>query len=175
MSLGLPKGQNYLVPHDPSWRRQFEEERRRLRAVLGADASDIQHIGSTAVPGIHAKPIVDIVVAARSHTLADDWQDAMASLGYDYPGDIGIPGHRVYGRDGDIRRFLVHVVDADGLQLRRLIGFRDMLLGDPQLAREYEALKLEAAAKHPTGPRKSYTDEKATYIEEVLARRAGDG
>ena len=92
MSLGLPKGQNYLVPHDLSWRRQFEEERRRLRAVLGADASDIQHIGSTAVPGIHAKPIVDIVVAARSHTLADDWQDAMASLGYDYPGDIGIPG-----------------------------------------------------------------------------------
>jgi GrpB-like predicted nucleotidyltransferase (UPF0157 family) len=50
-----------------------------------------------------------------------------------------------------------------------------MLLGDPQLAREYEALKLEAAAKHPTGPRKSYTDEKANYIEQVLARRARDG
>ena len=69
----------------------------------------------------------------------------------------------------------MHVVDADGLQLKRLIGFRDMLLGDPQLAREYEALKLEAAAKYPTGPRKSYTDAKANYIEEVLARRAADG
>jgi GrpB-like predicted nucleotidyltransferase (UPF0157 family) len=101
VSLGLPKGQNYLVPHDPSWARQFEEERRQLRAILRADAIDIQHIGSTAVPGIHAKPIIDILVAARSHTLADDWQDAL--------------------------------------------------------------------------PRRRYTDEKANFIDEALARRTGEG
>lgn len=133
------------------------------------DAIDIQHIGSTAIPGIYAKPIIDITVAARSHTLADDWQDAMASLGYDYPGDVGIPGHRIYGRDRDIRRFLVHVVDVDGPQWKRLIAFRDILLDDPQLAREYESLKLEKAAKYPTGPRSRYTEEKASFIDEVLA------
>lgn len=172
MSLGLPKGQNYLVPHDPGWAALFEEERRRLHTVLGQDAIDIQHIGSTAVLGIHAKPIIDIAVAARDYTMADDWQDGMASLGYDYPGDIGISGHRVYGRDHDVRRFLVHVLDADGAQWKRLIGFRDILLHDAQLAREYEMLKLEATAKYPTGPRGRYTDEKASFIAEVLTRRS---
>lgn len=172
MSLGLPKGQNYLVPHDPNWSTLFEEERRRLRTVLSPDAIDIEHIGSTAVPGIYAKPIIDVAVAARSHTLADGWEDAMSSLGYDYPGDIGIPGHRIYGRDPDVRRFLVHVVDAGGPQWRRLVGFRDILLANPQLALEYEALKLEAAAKYPTGPRSRYTAEKAGFIDQSLTRHS---
>jgi GrpB-like predicted nucleotidyltransferase (UPF0157 family) len=152
-SLGLPGGQSRLVEPDPAWPRLFEEERQRLRSVLPLEVTEIEHIGSTAVPGLRAKPIIDIAVAARSHTLADDWQDAMASLGYDYPGDIGISDHRIYGRDRDARRFLVHVVDAGGQRWRDLLRFRDLLRDDPRLRSDYEALKADAAARFPTGPR----------------------
>jgi len=114
-------------------------------------------------------PIIDIAIAAQHHTLADEWQNAMASLGYDYPGDIGLPGDRIYGRDCDIRRFLAHVVDANGLQWSRYIYFRDRLRANSELAKDYEALKLDAAAKYPTG-RSSYTHAKSSFIEKVLGR-----
>lgn len=168
MTLGLPPGQNFLVPHDPEWAILFEDERARIRAVLSADATEIQHVGSTAVPGIHAKPIIDIAIAARSHTVADDWRDRMASIGYDYPGDIGIPDHRIYGRDRQVRCFLVHVVDAGGTVWRNYIRFRDRLQVDRALAMEYEALKLGAAREHPIG-RDLYTRSKASFIEMVLS------
>lgn len=122
MSLGLPRGHNYLVRYDPDWPRLFEEERTRLRSALAGEAVDIQHVGSTAVSGLRAKPIIDIAMGAQSHTMVDQWRDAMASLGYDYAGDIGIPDHRIYGRDPDIRRFLVHVVDFDGARWRESFG-----------------------------------------------------
>ena len=170
MSLGLPPGQNRLVPYDPQWVTLFEEEFRRLQAVLPGDAVEIQHVGSTAVPGLHAKPIIDIAIAATNHRCADEWQPAMTSLGYDYPGDIGIPDHRIYGRDRRMRRFLVHVVDADGQRWRDLLRFRDLLRQDPQIAAAYQALKQAAAARHPTGPRVSYTDAKAGFIEQVLVQ-----
>jgi len=169
MSLGLPRGQNYLVAADPAWFAFFEEERDRLRSVLPSDALEIEHVGSTAVPGLRAKPIIDIAIAARDHRLADQWQEAMASLGYDYPGDIGVPDHRIYGRDRDIRRFLVHVVDANGPRWREFLRFRDLLRRDADVAAAYEAVKLEAAERHPTGPRSDYTKAKARFIERALA------
>ena len=177
MSLGLPSGQNHLVPHDPQWLALFEEERERLRLVLPPEAYDIQHIGSTAVPGLRAKPIIDIAIAAQSHGLADEWQQAMASLGYDYPGDIGIPDHRIYGRDRGTRRFLVHVVDANGQRWKDFLRFRDLLRDDAQLAAAYQAVKHEAASRYPTGQRVSYTSAKAEFIERILAqepKRSGE-
>lgn len=175
VSLGVPPGQTFLVPHDPRWATLFERERQRILLVLSSSARDVQHVGSTAIPGIRAKPIIDIVIAAPSYMMADDWQEAMSSLGYDYPGDIGIPEHRIYGRDRDKRRFLVHVVDADGAQWKRLVGFRDALLSDATLATDYEKLKMKAAAKHAIGPRGMYTDEKAGFIAQVMEHTFGGG
>jgi GrpB-like predicted nucleotidyltransferase (UPF0157 family) len=169
MSLGIPAGQTFLVPHDPDWARLFAAERTRLRSVLSSDVLDIQHVGSTAVPGLRAKPIIDIAIAARHHTLADAWQEPMASLGYDFPGDIGIPDHRIYGRDPGIRRFLIHVVDAGGSRWSQFIQFRDRLRADPQLAAQYEAVKAAAAARYPTGVRSQYSAAKSSFIETVLS------
>jgi GrpB-like predicted nucleotidyltransferase (UPF0157 family) len=174
MSLGMRGGQNYLVPPNPRWFTLFEEESSRLRSVLPPEAVEIQHVGSTAVPGLHAKPIIDIAIAATDHRVADEWQGSMWSLGYDYPGDIGIPDHRIYGRDPDMRRFLVHVVDADGQRWRDLLRFRDLLRRDPQLAVAYHAAKAEAASKYPTGPRSRYNDAKAEFIERVLLQKSED-
>ena len=172
MSLGLPQGENRLVPHDPQWSTRFDRESRRLRSVLPAEAVEIQHVGSTAVPGLRAKPIIDIAIAATDHRLADEWQVAMSSIGYDYPGDIGIPEHRIYGRDPGIRRFLIHVVDRDGQRWKDLLRFRDLLRWDPQLAVAYQAVKEAAATEHSRGPRRSYTNAKAEFIERVLAQKA---
>jgi GrpB-like predicted nucleotidyltransferase (UPF0157 family) len=174
MSLGVPGGETYLVPHDPRWSARFDEEAQRLRAVLPPEAVEIQHIGSTAVPGLQAKPIIDIGIAATNHRVADEWQTAMSSIGYDYPGDIGIPEHRIYGRDPGIRRFLVHVVDADGQRWKDLLRFRDLLRQDPQLAAAYQTVKEAAAARHATGPRANYTNAKAEFIERALAQAADD-
>jgi GrpB-like predicted nucleotidyltransferase (UPF0157 family) len=168
MVLGLPLGHNYLVPYDSAWPQLFEQELGQLRSVLPADALEIQHVGSTAVPGLPAKPIIDIAIAAPSHRLANDWQQGMASIGYDYPGDIGIPDHRIFGRDPEARRFLVHVVDAASPRWRDFLLFRDRLRSDPQLAADYAAVKQRAASAHPTGLRSSYTKAKADFIEAVL-------
>jgi GrpB-like predicted nucleotidyltransferase (UPF0157 family) len=172
MSLGLPQGENRLVPHDPQWSTFFDRESRRLRAVLPAEAVEIQHVGSTAVPGLRAKPIIDIAIAATDHRLADEWQVAMSSIGYDYPGDIGIPEHRIYGRDRGIRRFLIHVVDREGQRWKDLLRFRDLLRWDPQLAASYQAVREAAATRYSAGPRASYTNAKAEFIERVLAQKA---
>jgi GrpB-like predicted nucleotidyltransferase (UPF0157 family) len=171
MSLGARPGENHLAPHDPRWSTLFDEESRRLRSALPPEAVDIQHVGSTAVPGLHAKPIIDIAIAATSYRIADEWQRAMGSLGYDYPGDIGIPDHRIYGRDPGMRRFLVHVVDADGRRWEDLLRFRDLLRRDPRLAAAYQAVKEAAAARYPKGPRGEYTNAKAGFIERVLAQK----
>ena len=138
--------------------------------MLPQEALEIQHVGSTAVPDLRAKPIVDIAIAATDHRLADEWQVAMSSLGYDYPGDIGIPAHRIFGRDPGVRRFLVHVVDAEGQRWRDLLRFRDSLRKDHRLAAAYETVKQEAASRHATGPRGGYTQAKAEFIERVLAQ-----
>ena len=168
MTLGLPHGQNYLVPYDPEWPLYFAQERDRLRVVLPPDAVEIQHVGSTAVSGLAAKPIIDIAIGAVSYRLADEWQQAMSSLGYDYPGDIGLPEHRIYGRDADVRRFLVHVVGWGGPQWQAYIRFRARLIADPRLAAEYEAVKTRAARQYPVGPRSQYTAAKSAFIDAVL-------
>jgi hypothetical protein len=100
--------------------------------------------------------------------MADEWQDRMAAIGYDCPGDIGIPDDRIYGRDRLLRRFLVHVVDADGTPWRNYIRFRELLLSDRALAVGSEALTVSAAKEHPVG-RDLFTRFKASFIARVLA------
>ena len=93
------------------------------------------------------------------------WQVHMASLGYDYPGDIGIPDHRIYGRDPGVRRFLVHVVDAHGQRWRDLLRFRDLLRQDPELATTYQVVKERAASRYPTGVRGKYTSLVSSAVD----------
>ena len=111
--LGLKKNLNILVDYDPSWEAPFIEDRKRLARVRGEVAKGIEHYGSTAVPGMRAKPILDILVDVNP---LDDWakcKDPLESLGYDYAANAGIPGHHIFGRgrDSTERTDLVHVVE----------------------------------------------------------------
>ena len=172
--LGLSHGENELVSYSDEWPQLFQEEKARIEAVVGEHIRAIEHVGSTAIPGIRAKPIIDIAIAVADLSVSDALVPAMTSIGYDYPGDIGIPDHRIFGRDRDVRRFLVHVLEHERYRWRELIAFRDTLRADPALAREYERVKLAAVSHHPTG-RVQYNEFKAQFVADVLRQADATG
>jgi GrpB-like predicted nucleotidyltransferase (UPF0157 family) len=172
MSLGLIFPAVRLAAYTPEWAAAFAEERDRILSVLGERLLGIEHVGSTSVPGISAKPIIDIAVAVSALSLADAFVPDMARIGYDDAGDGGIPGQRVFGRGPRIRTHLMHVVVAGGTQWRNYLAFRNAFLSDAELAKEYDSFKRVLAAQFPDD-RRSYTGAKGEFIERVLLRGAG--
>lgn len=166
--LGLGDGEVVLLPHSPVWAGAGRAEVQRLRAALSPWSARVEHVGSTAVPGLSAKPVIDLCVGVSDPGLADGMVEVMASLGYDYPGDVGIPDDRVFGREPGWRTHLVHVVEFDGTAWRAYLGFRDALRGDDTLRDEYETLKRDLAHSHPHD-RFVYTQHKAAFVARVLA------
>src|ERR1700677_1972274 len=168
-SAGVRDGRVELVAYDPAWQALYEIERKRLEPLLGA--LEFHHIGSTAVPGLVAKPIIDMVA------LVDDLAASIAALidsGYKYV--------RAFNATFAHRRFLcyprasyrthhLHLVD-DRAELERRLRFRVRLRAEPALADEYAALKRTLAARYPDD-RESYTEAKAPFIRSVEDPRAG--
>jgi GrpB-like predicted nucleotidyltransferase (UPF0157 family) len=164
-----------IVEYNPSWSLLFEQEAANIRQVLGNLVLTIEHIGSTAVPGLAAKPIIDLMVGVRS--LADGQQavPALEALGYVYWREDPRPGRMFFVKGmppfGLQRTHHVHVVEAYEEFWERLL-FRDYLRRHPDEAQRYEALKRDLAARFRTD-RDSYTNGKSEYIHKVMeqARR----
>lgn len=161
--LGLEQGVNRLVEHNPLWARVFEEEAARLRLALGDAALAIEHYGSTSVPGLRAKPIIDIQIGVDRIERGIEFIEALTALGYDYAGDQGIPEHHIFGL-GVARTHLTHVVVFESEQWRRSLRFRDRLRADPVAREAYQALK-EALATTTTS-RADYTAKKTAFVLE---------
>jgi GrpB-like predicted nucleotidyltransferase (UPF0157 family) len=173
MTLGIVRrGVVALVPHDPSWADEFLREQARISSALGDRVVAIEHVGSTAIAGIHAKPVLDIAVAIVDLEQAKALEPAMQQLGYDFPGDVGIVGERLFGRGPQILTHLVHVVQARGAKWSEYVEFRDLLRADPALTLEYDEIKRGLARTFPN-ERAKYTEEKGVFIQRVLndARR----
>lgn len=167
--LGLEHGVNLLVDYDPGWPIAFEEERARIHAALGDVLGGIEHYGSTAVVGLRAKPIIDILLGV---TPLENWlkcKDPLERLGYDYAEDAGVPGHHVFGRgrSRSERTHLVHIVELDGPSWRSSLAFRDALREDEVLRMKYVRTKQEAASLAPIG-RAKYNDLKRSFIEQFV-------
>jgi GrpB-like predicted nucleotidyltransferase (UPF0157 family) len=128
--LGLEAGVNCLTDYNPLWPRAFAEEAGRIRPVIGPLALAIEHYGSTAVPRLRAKPIIDLLIGVADINHGLRMIEPMVSLGYDYAGNQGIPEHHVFGR-GAVRTHLAHVVVYEGEQWRRSLAFRDRLRASP--------------------------------------------
>jgi GrpB-like predicted nucleotidyltransferase (UPF0157 family) len=169
--LGLEPGANRLVDYNPLWPRAFAEEAARIKAALGARALAIEHYGSTAVPGLRAKPILDLIigVAEIDHGLA--FIEPMAGLGYDYAGSQGIPDHHIFGK-GIVRTHLAHVAIYESGAWRRALGFRDRLRTDLAARQAYEGLKLRLAGTAVS--RAEYTAGKTRFVEEHWGRAPGE-
>lgn len=174
-SIGLERGVIRLVPFDPEWPRLFAAERARLAAAAGGLFLDIQHVGSTAVPGLIAKPIIDIAAAVRDFDEAAACVAPIVALGYAYRGENGIP-RRHYFDGGTPTLFHLHVLEIRGLDWHEHLLFRDYLRDHPEAVREYARLKEDLAQRY-AGDRPGYTDAKAPFIRRILtlawAREAG--
>lgn len=171
--LGLPSGTVTLSPYDPSWPGEFERERARLAGALGDLSRDIVHVGSTAVPGMVAKPLIDVMVGLGSLGDAAAAIQRIEALGYSYKGEFGIPDRHFFVL-GEPTTHHVHVVFHNGPFWRLNVLFRDYLRAHPDEARQYEALKRSLAAKFASS-REEYTKGKDAFIKEVLARAGWAG
>ena len=170
-NLGLKASLNLLVAYDPLWPAAFEEERVRLAKALGPVVKGIEHYGSTAVPGLCAKPILDIMVGVLPRSEWEKCKPALEDLGYDYAEEAGVPEHYIFGRGRDRteRTHLVHVVEYQGASWRCSIAFRDALQVDAGLRESYAQEKARAAAA-ASGNRAAYNLQKGPFIAESIKR-----
>jgi GrpB-like predicted nucleotidyltransferase (UPF0157 family) len=160
-----------LVPHDPTWAVQAAEEAALITFALGPAVICIEHVGSTSISGICAKPTIDLLPIATSLEALDAREGAMRALGYDWRGEFGLAGRRFCTREApDGRRlFNVHCWAEGHSELSRHIAFRDYLRAHPDEAMDYEAEKLRAAAVCE-GEMERYTDAKAGWIQTCQQR-----
>ena len=166
----MPEESIVLVPYDPDWARRFEAERGLLERVLAPWLeSGIEHVGSTAVPGIAAKPIVDMVAGIRDLEEARATYDPLHAVGYvDEPHRPEIAHHFAKpALDLDRRTLNLHLTQPSSSLWRERLGFRDALRADPSLAAEYEALKLRLA-RGQGGDVQAYTNGKREFVHRVL-------
>lgn len=162
-----PAGKITLVPPQPEWAARFRAEALRLRALLGDNAAAFHHIGSTAIPDIMAKPIIDILVEVRDITRVDDANSKMIRHGYLPKGEFGIPGRRYFRKGTDIRyTHHAHVFQTGDPQFERYLDFRDYLRTHPVEARAYSRLKESLAGKFPEDP-EGYMDGKDGFIKKT--------
>lgn len=154
------------MAHDPKWIGKFHSEATIIGEALGSVAVGIHHIGSTAVPGIAAKPIIDILVEARSVVAIDENATSLEACGYESMGEFGIPGRRYFRKDNaaGVREYQIHAFAADSREVARHLSFRDYLRSHPAVAEEYSQLKRELAVQHPDDI-EAYMDGKASFIK----------
>jgi len=159
-----------LNRYKTSWRDDFNLEKTVLLRDLGDAVLDIQHVGSTSIPGLSAKPIIDIIVGV-SDLDAFDIQNVgkLENAEYSYRGDAGVPG-RIFFRKGKPRaKFHLSIATINGDYWNKQIVFRDYLRTHPQDAKEYEELKVQLARQYPND-RAVYTSLKNPLITSILEK-----
>src|SRR5439155_16756308 len=173
-----------IADYDPRWPEMFEEERTRVLEAIGQWVNEVEHCGSTAVPGLAAKPVIDIYAALRSWDDRDKCIAPIEALGYEYRGedpviglifvkltDSPLPGQTYRGSDGKVRHRTanLHLLPRSHPEWDRHILFRDYLRQDANVARRYAELKRSLANKHGIDIN-AYTNAKTAFIEAAIER-----
>ena len=160
-----------LAEHDPSWPEVFTGEAQAIRQALGDILVSVEHIGSTAIPGLAAKPVIDILVGVTTLAEAEAKIPALEALGYDCRGENGIPG-RLFFRKGlqEFRRtHHLHLVETGHEQWPLMLAFRDYLRAHPGDAQRYEALKRTLAVQFRDN-RAAYSKGKTEFVQAILEK-----
>lgn len=155
-----------MSPYYAEWQQLFEEEKARLQLAIGKHVLDIQHVGSTSIPNMPAKPIIDIGIAVDDYDAASVCVEPIQQMGYLYKGENGVP-RRHYFRKGEPCTNHLHINEIDSEGWENQILFRDYLIQHPEKAADYALLKTTLAKKYPQD-RKSYLDGKELFIQDVL-------
>ena len=155
-----------VVPFQENWLVKYAQERAELCRVLADDMQAIEHIGSTSVRGMDAKPIIDIAVLLPTLVWVPKLVDRLASLDYAYQGEYGLSGRHFFIK-GEPRAFHLHLVDDTTNHWRRWIAFRNILRREPELRRRYQQLKYDLAKKYRF-QRALYSEGKSAFIDSAV-------
>lgn len=167
-----------VLPYDPKWLEQYKIQEEIYTELLGELPAVIEHVGSTAIEGVSAKPIIDIdIVNLGNNNVFEKIKARLESAGYMHIGDLGIEGRDVFKRvDDDANHSIdsglefaynLYVCDNDGLALLNHLTFRDYLIDNPDVALEYSNLKMELAEKYADDI-DNYTEAKTAFVVSVL-------
>lgn len=157
-------GRVEVVPHNPDWPRQFQQEAGRLAAVLENEIITVHHFGSTAIPDIPAKPVIDILVEVCDIERIDGFNGSLAKMGYEAMGEFGINGRRFFRRHQDGRRtHHVHIYQVDNPEIARHLNFCDYMRAHPDEAAAYGRLKEQLARRFPEDM-ESYVAGKTDFV-----------
>ena len=156
-----------VADYNPLWVKKYEEEAFLIKEILADNCIAIYHIGSTSVPGLAAKPIIDIMVAVRSLEKADHDVEAFSKTGYEYLGEFGIAGRRYLRKGGDERTHQIHIFQMnDWSNIGRHLAFRNYMRTHEKERMEYAKLKIELAQKFPYDI-DGYCDGKENFVREI--------
>jgi len=169
VSIGLKRGTVKLVPYDTNWANHFQEKKKKLSRILARDnLIAIEHIGSTSIPGLLAKPLIDILLTVKDLQKAKEWIPALEKIGYHYK-DENDP-RRLFFTEGpeEIRIAYIHIAQQGSEYVDEALAFRDYLLANPGAVHEYELLKIKLAKSYPKN-RAEYTKSKEDFIQKVIS------
>ena len=160
-----------VVPYNPQWPALYEQEAQAIGQILGENLTAIHHIGSTSVPGLAAKPIIDIMPVVRDLAQVDACSAQFEALGYEVMGEFGIPGRRYYRKGGENRTHQIHAFsEEDHWNIDRHLAVRDYLRAHPKEAKLYGDLKQRLAQQFPEDI-EQYCDGKDAFVK-ALEKRA---
>lgn len=157
-----------VLPYDPKWKTDFENIKRELESALGSLALHIEHVGSTSVEGLSAKPIIDIDIVIGDYSVFDSVVSRLEAIGYVHEGDLGIKDREAFKYSGKphLQKHHLYVCPQNSKELLRHITFRDFLRNNPDAAEKYGKVKETAAKLFPDNMDK-YIEYKAPCIEEL--------
>ena len=175
LGLGIDYGTVGLAAARPEWGCLAKRLAEEIRDKLGRSTASVEHVGSSAVPGLAAKPIIDLAVGLRRHVPLDALTRSLDGVGYEFRGDAGDQGGLVFVLEDRPKHRVVHlhVVDHGGEEWHRYLTFRDLLRTNAEARERYERMKRELAKRFPDD-RKAYTAGKQSLVRGLLEQHAGD-
>lgn len=163
-----------VVEYDPRWPELFEVEAKQIKEALGHNCIEIHHIGSTSIPGLSAKPVIDILPVVRDIQEVDKATKSMESLGYEAKGEYGMAFRRYFQKGKNVRTHHVHVYQENDPEISRYLKFRDWMRSHTTDAENYGKLKLELAKKFPHDILQ-YCNGKDAFVASIDAKDGFDG
>ena len=166
--LGLKRGELRVSSYREEWKTLFEIEKRDIEEAIGDYIEEIQHVGSTSIPGMSAKPILDIAIAVKDFEEARICINPLCDMGYTFRGENGIP-RRHYFLKGEPCTHHIHMLEKNSEEWERLILFRDYLRSNQNIAEEYNQLKRNLSERLQ-GDREAYQAAKSDFVETVIRK-----
>lgn len=156
-----------VVEHRPTWQDLFKKEAARIEAILADEMKTVHHIGSTSVPGLRAKPIIDMLVVVKEISKVDLFNESFRKIGYEAMGEYGIPGRRYFRKGAEVRTFQIHIFEESNQKdIIRHLAVRDYLKTHEADAIAYGELKSRLAKQYPNDIR-AYSEGKDAFVKDL--------